>query len=324
MKKSFFSLFLVAALLLSACGGTKADSELDTETQEVTETETSSRADKWETKEPETETSVSTAEVIASHKDEYADTLYNVIVSLPAEKPESSLKQKDVDCDTLQWFNATYASFTYGYGWDYHLIGGHTDEYDYVDSYVTDGLSQSWGITDRASAIEVIARLASGGHVPSYVEVIEMMGSLGMLDGTEDDLRAFITEIAEAEGWSLEDSEATITFYVTMRNFHEACGENGIDAWDYCRIMQLCGSCYYAGFLTLEESLTIQLATAQVIQDQFDSWDAMNTSYLQGYSYWAYGTNYSSSRTWSYQQLCEEEDCPYTVLDFNMPLEKFW
>lgn len=216
--------------------------------------------------------------VITSHKEEYAQALYALIISFPEEKPGSTLKQKDVDCDTLQWFNATYSMFTYHSGADYHLIGGYSDESGVVDSYVSSGLAQSWGITDRATAIESIAWLASNGHVPQYVEEIQFMDSLGLLTCDEYELRTFFAQVADAQGWTQEESANTMNYYINLKNTYDACGENGIDAWDYCRIMQLCGSCYYAGFLTLEESLSIQLATAKAIQSQFDSWDTMNAS----------------------------------------------
>ncbi len=259
-----------------------------------------------------------------SHKDEYTTDLYNLIISLPEEKPASTLKQKDVDCDTLQWFNATYAMFTYHSGADYHLVGGYSDEANTVDSYVLDGLEQSWGITDRASAIESIAWLAYEGHATEYNDILQMMYEIGMLDGNESDLRKFMAAISEEEGWTKEKHMEILDYYLEMRNLYNKCGENGIDAWDYCRIMQITGNCYYAGYLTLEECLTIQLATAKVIQDEFDSWEAMNTSYLYGYSYWTYGSDAFDYRLWAYQTLQNKPDCPFTVLDFDMKLEKFW
>ena len=104
------------------------------------------------------------------------------------------------------------------------------------------------------------------------------MDSLGLLTCDEYELRTFFAQVADAQGWTQEESANTMNYYINLKNTYDACGENGIDAWDYCRIMQLCGSCYYAGFLTLEESLSIQLATAKAIPSQFDSWDTMNAS----------------------------------------------
>ncbi len=262
---------------------------------------------------------------VFSHKNEYAAELYNLIVALPEEKPVSTLKQKDVDCDTLQWFNATYSMFTYHSGADYHLVGGYSDEADTIDSYVLDGLEQSWGITDRATAIESIAWLAYEGHVPEYTGILQMMDEIGMLDGDDYQPKRIVFAIGEEEGWTEEKCIEIGDYYIEMRTLYDKCGENGIDAWDYCRIMQVSGNCYYAGYLTLEECLTIQLATAKVIQEEFDSWDAMNTSYIRGYSYWTYGSTIAyARRLWAYQDLQNEPDCPFVTLDFDMELEKFW
>lgn len=263
--------------------------------------------------------------MIFSHKQEYATDLFKLIIFLPEEKPESTLKQRDVDCDTLQWFNATYSIFTYQSEADYHLVGGYSDETDVLDSYVLDGLEQSWGITDRASAIESLAWLAYAGHVLEYTDTLQLMYDTGMLTDDENDVARVIYAIGEEEGWTKEECSELSSYYGKVRYHYENTGENGIDAWDYCRIMQISGNCYYAGYLTLEECLTIQLATAKVIQDEFDSWDAMNTSYLQGYSYWTYGSSAAyAHRLWAYQDLQKESDCPFATLDFNMKLEKFW
>ncbi len=78
------------------------------------------------------------------------------------------------------------------------------------------------------------------------------------------------------------------------------------------------------GYLTLEESLSIQLTVAQIIQAQFDSWTALNDSYYYGYSFYAYGSAYVELRKWHYDMLMEDEESLYNTLDYDMPLEKFW
>ena len=321
MKKAILSISLATALFFSACGQAADAEEPIDETQEITSTEStesSTRADLWAQKEPEDVFTV-------SHKDEYKQAIYDALMALPAEKPDSSLKQKDVECDTLQWFNATYAMFTHDSDADIHLVGGYSDESGYVDPYVTSGLEQSWGITDRATAIESIAWLAMEGHVPSYVEMMQMMDEYGMIDSTDDEVAEIIEASAEAGGWTLTEKVETLYYYWDMREINNICGENGIDAWDYCRIMQLCGNCYYAGYFTLEECLNIQLVTAQAIQSQFSTWTEMNDSYYHGYRYWIYGNGTAIGfRKLAYDELMAIENSPYTVLDFNMTLEKFW
>ena len=262
--------------------------------------------------------------IYPSKKDEYMDYITDAILALPEEKPESSLKQKDVECDTLQWMNATYAMFVRSLGADYHYIGGYDDERTDKVDYLYDQLDSSWGIVDRASAIETILWLATDGHAPEFASEIQMLDAWEILDLSEEEFAMVWELLAEEEGASEEDTQIVIEYYQHMRDVYSACGENGIDGWDYCRIMQLCGNCYYLGYFTLEESLSIQLAVAQVMQAQFDSWTALNDSYYYGYSYYAYGSSYVELRKWHSDRLMEDAESPYNTLDFNMPLEKFW
>lgn len=358
MKRRVVSLLLALSMFLVACGNAgsgvvdEAASEVTQSADELAETtagktatdEHAREADKEEieqTVEDETDLEATQASLseeelareweeimnnlaMPTHKEEYVDSITEVLTSLPEDKPESSLKQKDVDCDTLQWFNATYAMFVYGQGDDYHYIGGFNDELNSRKDYLRDQLEKSWGITDRQTAIETLSWLATEGHAAGYAETIQMMDLGGILSCSEEELTEYFSMVAEEEQMSEEDTKYMIEYYLHLREIHDICQDNGIDGWDYCRMMQISGNSYFAGFITLEESLSIQLAVACAIQDQFDSWQEMNDSYYYGYSYWAYGSYMVSLRKDSYDKLAAEEDSPWKILDFNMPLEKFW
>lgn len=242
----------------------------------------------------------------------------------PEEKPESALKQKDIDCDTLQWFNATYAMFVESQSMDYHLIGGYNDESDADKPYLLSALESSWGITDRKSALDTLYWLASSGHAEGFRVDIQAMALYGWLELSREEMHQGIMDLADGETLTEENAAMLADYFVQEREVCEICGENGIDAWDYCRFMQIAGDSYYAGFLTLEEMLALQLEMSLAIQQQFDSWEAMNQSYLQGYTYWVQDSYGATKRRWAYERLLEAEDCPWKVLDFNMTLEKFW
>lgn len=349
MKRITVLVILMMVLLMSACG--KVDNASNSQSEAVNSTEENTLQSQEET--PENSESVtgstepsqwaegeSTVEsqmteeeywqayldtlAYPTRKDEYAEAIYQAICSLPEEKPASDLKQKDVDCDTLQWFNATYAMFVNGNGDDFHYIGGYNDESNSRKDYLSDQLDKSWGITDRATAIETLSWLTQEGHTYEFAELVQLMDMMGFLSGTGEEIQQYFNNAVLAGEIAQEDVEASVEFYSDMQEIYAVCGENGIDGWDYCRIMQLCGNCYFLGYITLEESLTIQLAVAQAIQDQFDSWTEINDSYYYGYSYWNYGSYMVSFRKNSYDELMEMEDSPYKLLDFNMPLEKFW
>lgn len=357
MKRRVVSLSLIMVMLLTACGKEKSDvdgevageataslqvseesktSEATTEeaTQEVikqtAETQTGSEApEAGQASLSEEQLAQEWEELLSNlafptHKEEYVDSITEVLVSLPDEKPKSTLKQKDVDCDTLQWFNATYAMFVYSQGNDYHYIGGFNDESNSRKDYLKDQLEKSWGIIDRKTAIETLSWLATEGHATGYAEAVQMMDMGGMLSCSEEALAEYFSMAVEQQQISTEDAEYVKEYYLHLRNVNDICQDNGIDGWDYCRMMQISGNSYFAGFITLEECLSIQLAVAQAIQSQFDSWQELNDSYYYGYSYWAYGSYMVSFRKDAYDRLAAEEDSPWKVLDFNMPLEKFW
>lgn len=259
-----------------------------------------------------------------SHKLRYVQILENVIAQLPEEKPESSLKQADVECDTLQWLNATYAMFVHSTGCDYHLIAGYSDESDEGKDDIKRGLEESWGITDRQTTIDTLTWLALEGHVATYSSYIQIIEENGWQDCTAEEIGDYLWEDPEVMELSIEDTEWLLRTFGAAKDAYDICGDNGIDAWDYCRIMQICGDCYFAGYLTLEECLTIQLATARVIQHEFDSWQEMNDSYYYGYVFWVDDEFASYFRKAAYDELMEMDDSPYKILDFDMPLEEFW
>lgn len=338
-KKIVMGMLIAVTLLCTACGKSvdEVADILEGKMQEDTEQELQEKPQNLqETNEPD-EGEFSEAEqepeeweidfsqlVIPTHKEDYAEAICEVITALPDEKPESSLKQKNVDCDTLQWFNATYAMFTQSCHWDYHLVGGISDENKNRVDYIKEQLDSSWGITDRQTMKETLCWLAAEGHAPDFAYQVQMLDMIGLLEGSDEEIKEAFAQIAEMQGYSEEDTVFIQEYYLQVHDVYSMCGENGIDAWDYCRITQLCGGCYYAGYMTLEESLAVQLEVARAIQDEFASWQELNDSYYYGYSYWQNNELAVSIRKVAYDTLLEMEDSPFKVLDFDMPLEKFW
>jgi len=324
LKKRFFHVALVMLLVFSACGQKNtgglsgAIGQTENSTENVADTEIAEQETEVAESEQEEEFSIST------RKDKHAAAIFVKMAFFSEEKPESTLKQCDVDCDTFQWLTSTYAVYCYHTGRDYHLIGGYSDETQEGYDSLAVGLEQSWGITDRASALDSISWLIIEGHSQEYNEEIQAMADAGLLDCDNLAFETFFVEMQELNDWTDEERTDTKYYYQKLREIYEESGKNGIDAWDYSRAMQLCGQCYHLGYITLEEALDVQLVIAQAIQEEYSSWDDYNQSYVNGYEYWTYGNSSAASRTWSYQKLTYEEDNPFAILDFNMTLEKFW
>lgn len=105
--------------------------------------------------------------------------------------------------------------------------------------------------------------------------------------------------------------------------------KQGIDAWDYCRVIRVCGMCYVAGYFNLTESLEQSLPIARHLQEEFDSWESLAYDYAYGYQFWAKA---ESERTIGgiYENLTAMllveqgmKEGPF-ALDFHTKLEKTW
>lgn len=250
------------------------------------------------------------------------EAVWQAILALPAEKPESTLTQDQLDEATVQWFNTTYSVMMYQNHFDYTLIGG--EKPGGGDNVYF--LERDWGVTDRASAIDNLCWLLESGHRADYEQTVEEFIYYGLFDvSLEDYLTAFEISAQEQE----IDFNEIKPYFTNIYVAYQECGEAGVKAWDYCRIMQMCGDYYAAGYFTLEECMEISLAMAQLLQAEYVSWEDMMNSFLYGYYYWRaedpeeQGTG-SYWRRYFYNELYNLEDSPYTTYDWNMEFVINW
>lgn len=252
---------------------------------------------------------------------------YDTYVAQNIEKCKEDLAadngpvQSEVESDTIQWFNATYAILTESNDGERTLVGGM--ERDLVNAvFMRYQLYTGWGIESREDADAVIEWLSEEGHRYEYEDLVSAFSEIGMLDVEKE----YFDELIE-ESFGEYGSEA-VNRLKTVYDCNKVCGENGILAWDLCRVNQVAAWCYVAGYYTLEESLEIQLQNSKELQEDFASWDEMMESYLYGFQYW-YGDSGSSSsgstakRRNIYNSLKEMQSGPYSS-DFDMELLRSW
>lgn len=252
---------------------------------------------------------------------------YDEYITANLEKCKSDLAadkgsvQSEVESDTVQWMNATYALITENNGGDRTLVGGM--ERNTINAlFMRYQLYSGWGIEDRESADEVIEWLRSEGHRQEYMEYIEAFEESGLFSLEEEEFDQAIRDAFGAFG------KYTLNYLKTIYECNKTCGKNGILAWDLCRLNQVASWCYLAGYYTLDESLEIQYQNSLLMQNSFSSWDDMMESYLYGFQYW---NGDSSSSTLSdtakrrniYSSLKEISDGPYKN-DFRRELQRSW
>lgn len=356
MKKKLCFVMLISSLIFSGCGTTaKVIQDVLQEVEMVKENEESSVAEtETETEESlieeipteESRTEEITEETEASSEPEIMveesyiaedgsivrmsserlaqleDDVMQVIMSLPEEMPESDLTQEDLDEATVQWFNTTYAVMMYQNHFDYDYIGGIFQGSQFMVSV----LESDWGVTDRASAIENIKWLLSSGHRTSYEETVNELVEFGFFELSLEDYLS-IWEGAAQENET--DFESVRAYFTNIYTAYQQCGEAGVKAWDYCRVMQMCGEYYAAGYFSLEETMEVSLAMAQLLQAEYVSWEDMMNSYICGYDYWRAEDpnvegNGSYWRHYYYNELKNMEGNPYSTYPWDTEFVINW
>lgn len=215
--------------------------------------------------------------------------------------------------DTVRWFNASYAILTEINGWDYNRFAGlpANEETMELEKQLLD---EWWGVTDRASADETLDWILTEGHRVGFVEDVEYLQEVGILEVPQEERVDFILD-----NFYVDEEEAQQL--VNSCLFYEQYGPDAIAGWDYCRAMNLMSYYYLAGYYTEQEALDKSLEIAQNMQSIFGSWDELIDSYLRGYEYWAEES--SEERRAVYEDLKSRDDNPFAV-DYNMTLEKSW
>lgn len=221
---------------------------------------------------------------------------------------------------TVKWINATYASLTASNGGNINLVGGYERSALNV-KIVQGGLESSWSVTDRTTAEETMEWILGEGHRSSFAEELGYWEEAGFMDLSREEVMAVLQEDAEY-------TEEYAAFMLVMIDAYKEYGATAIDAWDYCRALQLLGWYAVAGYYTEEEALDQSLEIAKMIQETYGSWDELMESYLLGYHYWAEDDasdpqSNSAARRRVYEDLKAGKNNPYAIA-WDTPLEKTW
>lgn len=215
--------------------------------------------------------------------------------------------------DTERWITASYAVLTEINGWDYTYFPGNTTS-DMNEMIQQESLKQSWGVEDRASANETLQWVLEEGHRTEFAEDMKYLEECGLGEIPADERVDALLAVFE-----MTKEEASL--YAKNYEIYESYGEHAIDAWDYCRALNLMSFFHVAGYYEREEALEKSLEIAKELQAKYTSWDELMESYLCGYEYWAEES--SEERRAIYEELKSREDNPYAV-DYNTVLENTW
>lgn len=220
---------------------------------------------------------------------------------------------------TVKWINTTYAILTKANNCNVDWIGGYAKT-EKGKELVLSALDEWWEVTDRSTADENLDWLLDEGHRAVFMDEMATLRDEGYLEMSDSEARLAFKD--------MEFDDDTAACYIAMMALYKEKGDHAIDAWDYCRALQLLGWYYLADFYTKEEALDKSLEIAKLLQAQYGSWEELCESYLAGYNYWMEDDpsdpdSATADRRSVYDQLKSQKNSPYS-LDFNTALEKTW
>lgn len=222
--------------------------------------------------------------------------------------------------ETILWFNASYAPQTYNNRCDWMLVGG-AELSRSTQEFRKSGLESSWGIEDRASALETVEDLKENGHRAKCRECMEELEKLGILGERNEEK---LTRALQDAGIR----ERLYRYVLANQMYRSGLDADYIAAWDLCRANYLYADFYLCGYMTYEEAMDASLENSVILQQMYSSWDDMVVAYLIGYQFWqsdpmSTDDSPTTERYQCYLDLLEMEDGPYT-LDWDMELQKSW
>lgn len=215
--------------------------------------------------------------------------------------------------DTIKWFNASNALILEENNWKFELFAGLPVN-ENTQVIARDLAEEVWSVTDKETAEREIDAILAGGLSSAYADDMNILTEAGLAEvAPEERINFLITN------FEMDYTEAE--YYVSMYAMYGQYGSTAILGWDYCVVMELIQYSYLAGFYTETEALERSLIVAQMIQENFDSWDALMESYMNGFEYWAEESAVEYRAM--YEELKGSEKNPYAV-DFHTALEKTW
>lgn len=219
--------------------------------------------------------------------------------------------------ETVKWFNATYSPLTLMNEGDFNEIGSYVKTTE-NQAMMRKSLNEWWGVSDRKSADSTLQWLLKEGHRADFVKEMAQFKKDGRINLTATEWLNYT-----------KHDQAYSTCLARMCKIYKERGSHAIDAWDYCRAMSLLGMYYVAGYYSKEETLDKSLVIANMLRQNYHSWDDLMQGYNDGYQYWC-GDDITNPKSKSYArnqiflQLKNNPDSLINTVAWNTPFQKTW
>ena len=136
----------------------------------------------------------------------------------------------------------------------------------------------SWNIQNRQDLLDQVEIMTEFGHNSNFWDdVYFLIPIMTSPNGIEDLMRSVEVGLVDID---------TAIHLVETWDIAMHWGEAGIMAWDLFRVGNLLVWGYHAGFITRDEARELMVPAAELLYENFDSWEEAAANYLDGLLYW--------------------------------------
>lgn len=168
-------------------------------------------------------------------------------------------------------------------------------------------LEDGWDVKNREEALAIIKWLKEEGHRAEYNKIASVVINLS------DDLYPLVLKKYENN----PKVAAKIRF---VKEYYKEIGDKSIIAWDLCRVVNVAGMSYIAGYISENEAWNEVMAAAKILQQNFHSWEEMAQNFVLGSLFWG-GTDVYKVRVLVKNWLLTNQESPWLSLKWDLPLK---
>ncbi len=173
-------------------------------------------------------------------------------------------------------------------------------------------LSGSWNINNRLDLLKQINTLLKTGDRMNYRKEVKEMNAM-----SKKQLKRAMKQL----------SGDLLIHYQMVQYNNENWQENGLLAWDMCRVSHLVQWGYVAGYLNREEAQALIEPAAAKLKQHFKNWEEVQNNWMDGFCLFANvdreaaNTDYTNRKA-LYQKLLDAQDKNHPLYDDNLFTEE--
>lgn len=217
-----------------------------------------------------------------------------------AKTPVPTITPANELSEQQKWALATADIYTDYNNLTHDVLGGESSR---DIQALKDSLVMYWEIDDTKSARESLVWLKDVGH---RSEFNTMATITDLLD--DQQIEEFLKQ-NPVKGKQLK----------MILEYKNKLAGKSLLAWDYCRLVNLAGQCYSAGYISEEEAWQYIMPAAQALQKNYSSWEDMANNFLLGREFWC-GTKDPGMQA-VVKNLLSNPESPWKRYLWNMPLK---